>query len=64
MAITKDKREKVRENYNGELPLLPFDPLSFFKLLQFSFSQEQEKIIDLCQVSLGLGRNLGKMESW
>ena len=38
--------------------------LSFFKLLQFSFSQEQEKIIDWCQVSLGLCRNLGKMESW
>ena len=29
MAITKDKREKVRENYNGELPLLPFAPLLF-----------------------------------
>ena len=63
MAITKDKRDKLEKTIMESF-LFFLLLLSFFKLLQFSFSQEQEKIIDLCQVSLGLYRNLGKMESW
>ena len=63
MAITKDKREKVRENYNGELPLLPFAPL-LFQAPSIFFLPRTRKDHDWCQVSLGLCRNLGKMESW